>query len=264
MRYCNLEKLKVLIVDDEYLIRNLLKLRINWQDYGMEVIGEATNTSEALDMVDEYMPDIIFSDICMPFMDGIEFSRIVLERFSNVKIVILTGHEEFEYARRSVKVGVFDFILKPINAQEIGNLLSEIKVKIEYEKLEKNELKKLKLIVKVTDINQEDRNENQIISQIKDYIRTNINRHDISLTSISKLFYISPGHLSRLFKQYSSDTFIEFVTKVRIEKVLNLLNETDLKVYEIAELVGIEPHYLSIIFKKTTGISINHFKKNNF
>ena len=123
--------LKVLIVDDEYLIRNLLKLRINWDEYGMTVVGEASNAREALDMIDEYMPDIIFTDICMPYMDGIEFSKIALERYPDIKILILTGHDEFEYARRSIKIGVSDFILKPINVNEIEKSLLKLKKKIE-------------------------------------------------------------------------------------------------------------------------------------
>ncbi|MFO7161685.1 MAG: response regulator, partial [[Clostridium] cellulosi] len=85
-----MENLKVLIVDDEYLIRNLLKKRINWEEYGMTIVGEASNAHQALDMVDELVPDIIFTDICMPFIDGIEFSRMVIEKYPEIKIVIVT------------------------------------------------------------------------------------------------------------------------------------------------------------------------------
>jgi two-component system, response regulator YesN len=261
MRYCILNKFRVLIVDDEYLIRNFLKLSINWENYEMEIVGEASNSREALDLVDEYIPDIIFTDICIPFIDGIEFSKIVLERFPNIKIVIITGHKKFEYARRSIKVGVYDFILKPIEEEEIEKLLLELKLKIESERLEETQFKKLKFIMKVDDNNQI---ENQMISQVKDYVKENIDNPDISLTSIANQFYVSPTHLSRLFRQCCPETFIEYVTKVRIEKVIHLLNETDLKVYEIAEFVGVDPHYLSVIFKKNLGISINDYKKNKF
>lgn len=250
--------LKVLIVDDEYLIRNFLKLRIKWKNYGMKIVGEASNTREALDMVDEYMPDIIFTDICMPYIDGIEFSEIVLKRYANIKVVIITGHKKFEYAKRSIKVGIYDFILKPIDENDIEELLLELKSKIEIEKSQESEMENLKSIMGVV---QNEQTENQIISEIKDYIRNYIDDPDISLTSVAKKFYISPSHLSRLFKQCCSITFIGFVTKVRIEKVIKLLNETDLKVYEIADLVGVDPHYLSIIFKKNVGTSINKYKK---
>ena len=101
--------LKVFIVDDEYLIRNLLKLRVHWERLGMKISGEASSAGEALELINEIQPDILFTDICMPSMDGIEFSRIVMERFPQIIIVVITGHEEFKYAQTSVKLGISDF-----------------------------------------------------------------------------------------------------------------------------------------------------------
>lgn len=97
-------KLKVLIVDDEYLIRNLLKMRIDWEQQGMQIIGEAANASDALDFVDKHRPDIIFTDIYMPSIDGIEFSTRVLQMYPDIKVVVVTGHDEFEYAHKSIKI----------------------------------------------------------------------------------------------------------------------------------------------------------------
>lgn len=139
-----MELLKVLIVDDEYLIRNLLKRRINWEEQGMTIIGEASNAHEALDMVDELKPDIIFTDICMPFIDGIEFSGMVIEKYPEIKIVIVTGYDEFEFARKSIKLGIADFILKPIGASELINVTDRLKKKIYEEKDRNKEFEKLK------------------------------------------------------------------------------------------------------------------------
>jgi Response regulator receiver domain./Bacterial regulatory helix-turn-helix proteins, AraC family. len=138
------ENLKVLIVDDEYLIRNLLKKRINWEEYGMTIVGEASNAHQALDMVDELVPDIIFTDICMPFIDGIEFSRMVIEKYPEIKIVIVTGYDEFEFARKSVKLGIADFILKPIRVSELINVINRLKKKIYEERDRNKEFEKLK------------------------------------------------------------------------------------------------------------------------
>ncbi len=134
----------VMILDDEHLVRELLKRSINWNEMGMTIAAEASGTMEALDMVEEFHPDIIFVDICMPIIDGMEFSRRVLEKYPQIKIIILTGHDEFEYAKESIKIGVTDFLLKPINTDEIQKVLLRIRKKIEKEKLFKNEYKKLK------------------------------------------------------------------------------------------------------------------------
>ena len=136
--------LKVFIVDDEYLIRNLLKMRIDWKELDMEIVGEASDARKALDLIDDLIPDIIFTDICMPFMDGIEFSKNVKEKYPHVKIVVITGHDEFDYAKKSIKLGISDFILKPINSEEIRKVALELKKKIEDERLHIKEYEKVK------------------------------------------------------------------------------------------------------------------------
>ncbi|WP_342571569.1 response regulator [Paenibacillus sp. FSL R5-0749] len=127
------EPLKVLIVDDEYLIRNLLRMRIDWEQQGMTIIGEASDAEEALGQVELLRPDIVFTDIYMPRMDGIELSRILMERYPSLKIVVVTGHDEFEYARQSVKLGISDFILKPIRASELLQVTTKLRATIEQE-----------------------------------------------------------------------------------------------------------------------------------
>lgn len=137
-------QLKVLIVDDEYLIRNLLKMRIDWEQQGMTIIGEASHAQEALDLVEQRRPDIIFTDIYMPNINGIEFSRRVLEKYPKMKIVVVTGHDEFEYAQQSIKIGVVDFLLKPIRAADLLHVTDKLKRKLNEERTRDNELKRLK------------------------------------------------------------------------------------------------------------------------
>lgn len=147
MEVAMFQPLKVLIVDDERLIRNLLKMRINWKELGMEIVGEAASALEALTMIDEIVPDIIFTDICLPCMDGIEFSRVVTEKYPHIRIVVITGHDEFEYAKSCVKLGISDFVLKPINVQEITGIALSLKSKIHEEQnhLQEYELLKQKI-----------------------------------------------------------------------------------------------------------------------
>lgn len=529
------DKLKVFIVDDEYLIRNLIKMKVDWEEAGMEVVGESGSAEEALQLVDKLAPDIIFTDICMPSMNGIEFSKVIMEKHPEIKIIVVTGYDDFEYARDSVRIGVSDYILKPINTEEIMDILEKLKAEIlskrkheeefgmlrkqidksmpilrerflnelllenlsvddiesktkffnlnisnecgkfqtavieiddkaddgiddnriilsiqclnivnesfkdnndvivffdngrrivilsgsgqvdvvqmcenikkkindelecfvnigigmkvdgaenirfsykeaieavnykviagknevisyrdihvgekiqhhmdedrlsklnmyinagakenaleilndiflinssdSYEAMEQmrlgaldvllscqyvasqhkinlSELRKkyektnslilkidnlpeLKKAMKecVEDITQlmKKTNEvkvNSIIENVKEYLNDNISNQELTLKNVAKEFYISSGHLGRLFKQNTSMTFVEYLTSIRIEKIKKLLLETDFKGSKICEECGIsDPHYLSILFKKQTGISINEFKK---
>ncbi len=144
------DELRVIIVDDEHLVRNLLRQCIDWGSMGMVIAGEAASAREALELVDEKMPDIIFTDIYMPFMDGIEFSKIVVEKYPHIKIIVLTGYEEFEYAKRSIKVGVADFLLKPIHDEEIKKVALQMKGKIQKERDHRAEYNKMKQQVEET------------------------------------------------------------------------------------------------------------------
>lgn len=137
-------EIKVLLVDDESLVRKLVSNCIDWSEYGMEIFAEAAGAQEALDIMEETLPDVVFADICMPKMDGIEFSRCVKVRFPYVRVVILTGHDEFEYARQSVKIGVSDFLLKPVNPDEIRNVAGKLQGEILGERQEMLEYNRLK------------------------------------------------------------------------------------------------------------------------
>ena len=136
--------LKAIIVDDEYLIRDLLKKAVDWKSISIEIAGEASNANEGLKLIDEIMPDIVFTDIYMPIMDGLEFSRLVLEKYPQIKIVVLTGYDEFEYAQKSVKIGVAEFILKPIDDEEIKKAAIKLRDEIYRNKEQLREFEILK------------------------------------------------------------------------------------------------------------------------
>ncbi|MDF2988132.1 MAG: response regulator [Eubacterium sp.] len=139
------EILKVMLVEDERLVLELLKACIKWDEIGYQIVGESSSAVNAIELVDTLLPDVIITDICMPVMDGLEFSKRVSEKHPNIKIIVLTGHEEFEFAKKGIKVGISDFLLKPINDDEITRALTSLKEKIikertfsvGYEKLKK-------------------------------------------------------------------------------------------------------------------------------
>ena len=113
------QQLEVMIVDDEPLIANLLKNSIDWNSIGLYVDRVAHSASEALALIEEKCPHIIFTDIHMPRVNGLDFSRQVLLEHPSVKIIVLTGHDDFEYAREAVGIGILEYIQKPINAASV-------------------------------------------------------------------------------------------------------------------------------------------------
>jgi two-component system response regulator YesN len=123
---------KIIIVDDESIFREYLRTTLDWEAYGFEICAEAKNGIEALEQVEKHLPDIALVDITMPFMDGLSFTEQLKERFPATSVVLLTGHNEFDYARQAVKLGVEDYILKPFSKDEL--VLTLLKLQKEHQK----------------------------------------------------------------------------------------------------------------------------------
>ena len=123
--------LKVFLVEDEAVIRDGLRDKIPWEQYGFRFVGEAADGEMALPMIRKTRPDVLITDIKMPFMDGLSLSKIVSEEFPKTKIVIISGYDDFEYARKAIEVGVDQYLLKPITRLTLKKTLLELKEKIE-------------------------------------------------------------------------------------------------------------------------------------
>ncbi|MDE6364516.1 MAG: response regulator [Lachnospiraceae bacterium] len=132
--------LKVFLVEDESIVREGLKNNIPWQEYGYQYTGEASDGEMALPMIRKIRPDVLITDIKMPFMDGLALSRIVTQEMPEMKIVIISGYDEFEYAQQAIRVGVEQYLLKPITKSTLRKVLLEIREKIETEQEQKNYL----------------------------------------------------------------------------------------------------------------------------
>ncbi len=132
--------LKVFLVEDESIVREGLKNNIPWQEYGYQFTGEASDGEMALPMIRKIRPDVLITDIKMPFMDGLALSQIVTQEIPEVKIVIISGYDEFEYAQQAIRVGVEQYLLKPITKGTLRKVLLEIREKIETEQEQKSYL----------------------------------------------------------------------------------------------------------------------------
>lgn len=132
--------LKVFLVEDESIVREGLKNNIPWREYGYQYMGEASDGEVALPMIRKIRPDVLITDIKMPFMDGLALSEIVTQEIPDIKIIIISGYDEFEYAQRAIRVGVEQYLLKPITRGGLRKVLLELREKIESEREQKNYL----------------------------------------------------------------------------------------------------------------------------
>ncbi|MBU5441289.1 response regulator [Paenibacillus sp. MSJ-34] len=135
---------KLLLVDDEILIRETIRDCIQWEKEGFEYCGDASDGEVALPMIEQLRPDILITDIKMPFMNGLELSEIVRKRMPEVKIIILSGHGEFEFARSAIRMGIEEYCLKPVSSADLIGLLRKVGEKIDKERSERERIEQLR------------------------------------------------------------------------------------------------------------------------
>lgn len=137
-------KIKVLLVDDEKLERVLIRNGFDWEEHGFEIAGEVSGGMQALEFVEHQEADVIFTDINMPEMDGLEFIQKLRETGRECPVVIITGYREFEYARKAVRLGVEEFLLKPVDFRELQEIAERLKKQIVEKKRNSQEFKRLR------------------------------------------------------------------------------------------------------------------------
>src|SRR5690349_3130613 len=134
---------KVFFVEDEIITREGIRDNIDWRASGFEFCGEASDGELALPLLRAAQPDVLITDIKMPFMDGLQLSKIVRERMPQVKIVVLSGHDEFEYAQQAIELGVAEYLLKPVSVQHLHHTLQKIAMQLDQSKKEQERLKNM-------------------------------------------------------------------------------------------------------------------------
>ncbi|MCF6411530.1 response regulator [Pseudalkalibacillus salsuginis] len=135
---------KVFLLDDEVQVREGMKNRIDWREEGFDYCGDAPDGEVALPLIRKIQPDIVITDIKMPFMDGLELSKILREEMPDIKIIILSGHDEFEYARKAMRIQIAEYCLKPISAGELLKTLHKVSSQIDQEELKKKKMDDLR------------------------------------------------------------------------------------------------------------------------
>jgi len=139
-----MEPYRVLLADDEEEIRVGISRKIDWAGLGFVLVGEAENGAEALELAEQLQPDVVLTDIKMPFMDGLELCRRLKQSLPAAKLVVFSGFDDFEYARRAIGMNVSEYILKPINAPELMEVLNKLKGQLDEQRLERRDMESLR------------------------------------------------------------------------------------------------------------------------
>lgn len=403
--------LKVFLAEDEFVVREGIKNNIDWGAHGYQFCGEAGDGEVAFSMIKEQRPDILITDIKMPFMDGLTLSRLVKAEIPSVEIILLTGYEDFEYAKEAISIGVASYLSKPISGDNLLKEVSKVAKRIEDKNLEKELAKKYEENMKeraellkqtvdmlsvvpssyewalnaakksekdassihedtsfkdeeilqeidprhidkkkvkeflrigeeedterfleeflgamgknairstmlrqyismdfyfcVTDFvenelglsrNEVDalipaskllsdekatcdyladivkkaitlRKENSqgryrdVVNEVIAYIDEHFSDEELSLNTVASHVNFSPNHFSAVFRQETGQTFIKYLTDLRLEKAKELLLSTSKKSNEIGLMVGYkDPHYFSFLFKKTFGMTTTQYR----
>lgn len=135
---------KLMLVDDEDIVRHQVINKIDWEQYGFEIVCEAENGNEALELFEAHKPDVVITDIKMPFMNGLELAEKILEKYPFTKIIILTGFDEFEYAKKGIDLHITNYVLKPVSSKELIKILTDVKDMIDEEIENKRNIERLK------------------------------------------------------------------------------------------------------------------------
>lgn len=233
--------IQVLLVEDEEMTMNLLKIIVNWEEFHMKLIGCASNGQDALFFIREKKPDLIVTDIKMPIMDGLKLAEEVHLNYPDIKVMLVTAYDDIRLAQQALRNGVVDFILKPLKRQEMKEALERICVKIKQE--------------------QPDNEAPALIEQIKAYLEEHYAEETLSLSDTAEKFYLNPSYLSRTFRKKTGVNFIDYLNEIRIRHACDYLAEDEWKIYEIASMVGIpNPDYFSRCFRKKMGISVKDYR----
>lgn len=259
---------KVAIIDDEPIIVKGLSKSVDWEKFSCEVIGTAFSGEEGLELIRSKEPDIVFTDIRMPCMDGLTMIAAIKSEFPGTQIAILTGYRDFEYARQAISLGVTRFLLKPSKLDEIMEALQAMTEKLQPADgmlsvegtLSADEIDSADEIHSADQEISDNTASSFIVKNAIAYIEGHY-KEKLKLSDVADQVYVSQWHLSKLLNRYMGQNFSEILNSVRINKAKELLKDPALRIGDIADEVGfLDLAHFSRVFKKLVGISANEYR----
>ncbi|MCT1902462.1 response regulator transcription factor [Oceanobacillus sojae] len=254
---------KVLIVEDEPIIQKGLQYKMNWLQLNCVVVGCADNGDMGKEMIDKLKPDIVITDIRMPFKDGIEMLKETVEN-NKFEAIILTGYDEFNYAKQAIRLGVHDYLLKPVDMEELAEVIKDLIFKIEEKKAKDNYKVNSLLYKELLNINLNVAETSSYVIDTIDFIKKNY-ATKINFKDLCDNLGVSNVFLSAKFKSETNYSLNDFLNRYRLLKAVELLQNDKVLVYEVAEEVGFSEYkYFSQVFKKYIGMPPKQFLHQEF
>lgn len=255
---------KVVIVDDEPIIVDGLSRIIQWDKYGCRLVGTAFDGRKGIEVIDETQPDIVFSDIAMPELEGLQMIEAVREKHPDMMVTILSGVRSFECVQTAIKLGVCRFLLKPSRSEDLEEALQYMTETLTRRKA-RNDYIKYCLEKGISFQNRKiDRSHGATGSFLVKNALEYLDMHyaeKITLSDLADKMYVSQWHLSKLLNGYTKKSFNELLNEARIREAQWLLTDFSLRVGDIAEMVGfVDIAHFSRVFKKYTGMSANEYR----
>ena len=251
---------RVLLVDDEHAVCQGMQYLIDWNNYGFQVVGTASNGKQALQFQQEQPCDLIVTDLKMPVMDGIALIQSLAEQGSHCKIIIVSAYGEFAYAQAAMRYGVQYYLLKPVDEDVLCGYLSKIAEELS-QKTQYDEVQNDQVEARQQFEYQYNLSVNGVVTEIQRYIYNHYSE-PLTLNALSQIYNFSPIYMGRLFKQEVGISFNEYLNNYRIEVAKGLIENDNHMSYEISEMVGYKDiNYFYKCFKRITGLTPKEYKK---
>ena len=243
-----MKKLRVLLVDDEIMIREGFKHLFDWEAHDCQVIGEAADGMEAMNQIDALQPDIVIMDINIPIMNGLKVIQCSRMKHPEIAFVIVSGYDDFSYCREALRLKITDYILKPVNYEEFGGCIDTLKISL-FER-------------RVLETPEPEAQEGRTITSITRYLQEHMGE-DVSLGVLSEEFHLNPQYISQLFKSEIGVGFLAYLTGIRMERAKKLLLTTDLPVAEVSEQCGYGDYRVfTKVFKKNENVTPSQYRRD--
>lgn len=241
-----MKKLRVLLVDDEIMIREGFKRLFDWEAHDCEVVGEAADGMEALAQIDTLKPDLAIMDINIPIMNGLKVIQLSRIKHPDMAFVIVSGYDDFSYCREALRLKITDYILKPVNYEEFGICIDNLKIALFQHQSSQKEVQQ----------------EECTIHGITRYLQEHL-AEEVSLSVLSDEFHLSAQYISQLFKSEIGVNFLAYLTNIRMEKAKQLLMSTSLSVAEISAQSGYSDYRVfTKVFKKSEGVTPSQYRRD--
>ena len=239
---------RVVLIDDENIIVEGLRRVVKWADYNCEVVGTACDGAEGAELIRSKRPDILFTDIRMPGMDGLAMVAALRSEFPDMQVSVLTGYRDFAYAQEAIRLGVTRFLLKPSKMDEIKEALETMVARLD------------KLPPREAAEEEQSAAGSFIVNQAMDYMHKNF-AQKLTLQAVADCCYVSQWHLSKLLNRYAGKSFYDILNAIRVDEAKKLLADPKLKIGDICDMVGYaDTAHFARTFKKVTGMSANEYR----